>query len=165
MLWERKGVSTAFDKERRKPGAPALREAEKSAANGVWMVSSATGSGPSGSMLGASLAVRGELSLDEDLLIEGTFEGSLQLKDHNLTVGPQATIRSDIAAGRVAVLGTVKGNITAREKIEIRKTGHVAGDLMAPGVVIEAGAYYKGRIEIQRHEEATPPLQAQTATA
>ncbi len=107
--------------------------------------------------LGTSLVLKGEMSGNEDLLIEGQFEGSINLEGHCLTVGPGGQVKAEIRAGRVVILGSVSGNITAKERIEIRKSGHVVGDLAGPGVSIEDGAYLKGSVEILR-EQSTQPL-------
>lgn len=160
MLWERKGASPIFERE-----APVLSkspELEKTGTDGERAASLAAPSQLMGTVLGPSTIVRGELSVNEDLLIEGNFEGSLQLQDHCVTVGPQATVMSDIDARQAIIQGHVKGDISAREKIEIRQTGHVVGDLAAPGVVIETGAYYKGKIDILREESRPQPLEAQS---
>src|SRR5439155_9067062 len=79
--------------------------------------------------------------------------GGLRVQDHRITVGPQAKVKSDIRAGQAIVRGRVEGNIFARATIEIRKTAYVVGDLIAPGVVIEAGAYFKGTVDVPREEE------------
>lgn len=107
---------------------------------------------PTRTVLGPSVTLRGELSGDEDLAIEGQFDGKIQLRDHCLTVGAQGQVKAEIQASRVIVHGAVTGNITARDRIEIRKTGRVLGDLLAPGISIEDGAYFKGSIEILREE-------------
>jgi cytoskeletal protein CcmA (bactofilin family) len=106
-------------------------------------------------ILGPSVTLRGELDSNEDLTIEGKFDGTLHLGDHCLTIGLQGEVKADIQASRTVVQGTVTGNITARERIEIRKTGKVMGDLVAPGISIEDGAYFKGSIEIVRDKELT----------
>jgi len=109
-------------------------------------------------VLGRSVVVSGELSGAEDLLIEGQLEGTIRLQEHTLTVGQHGQVKAEVNARQVVVLGTVHGNITARERIEIRKTGNVVGDLVSAGVAIEEGAYFKGSIDILREEErkATP---------
>lgn len=104
--------------------------------------------------LGESLVVHGELSGNEDLTIEGQFDGTIDLQSHCLTVGARGQVKAEIRAGRVVIQGAVNGNITARDRIEIRKTGQVIGDLVSPGIAIEDGAYFKGSIEILR--EASP---------
>jgi cytoskeletal protein CcmA (bactofilin family) len=104
-------------------------------------------------VLGPSVTLRGELTADEDLAIEGQFDGTIHLRDHCVTVGPEGQVKAEIQTSRVVVLGSVTGNITARERIEIRKTGSVMGDLVAPSIAIEDGAYFKGSIEILREAE------------
>jgi cytoskeletal protein CcmA (bactofilin family) len=96
--------------------------------------------------------MRGELSGSEDLLIDGQFEGTIRLQDHTLTVGQHGQVKAEVNARQVVVLGTINGNIAARDRIEIRKTGHVVGDLVSAGVAIEEGAYFKGSIDILREE-------------
>jgi len=100
--------------------------------------------------LGASLHVKGEISGNEDLHIDGTVEGLIQLEDRKLTVGPSAKVTADIVAREVVVYGSVKGNLRARDRIEIKKDGSVIGDLTTARIMIEDGAYFKGSIEIDR---------------
>lgn len=120
-------------------------------------------------ILGRSLVLKGELTASEDLLIEGQFDGNINIQEHCLTVGPQGQVKADIHARQAVILGTVNGNVTARDKIEIRKTGHVSGDLVAGSVSIEDGAYCKGSIEILRegetHTHATKSLATSKAAA
>ncbi|MGH9432113.1 MAG: bactofilin family protein [Terriglobia bacterium] len=113
---------------------------------------STTSSNVHQTLLGGSVVLRGELSADEDLAIDGQFEGSINLKDHTLTVGQHGKVKADITARQVVVSGVVEGKISAKDKIDIRKTGHVVGDLLSAGVAIEEGAYFKGSIEIQRDD-------------
>ncbi len=121
------------------------------------------------SRLGPSVSLKGELAGKEDLVIEGQFEGAINLQDRSLTIGLQSQVKADIQANRVIIHGSVTGNISARERIEIRKTGRVLGDLVGPGIAIEEGAYFKGSIEILREEaqEARPSssLRAEGASA
>ena len=100
--------------------------------------------------LGRSMTVKGELSGDEDLLIFGQFEGTVNLHGHCLTIGPEGKVQAEVQAARVIIHGSVHGNISVKERVEIYKTGHVVGDLLAPGISIEDGAYFKGKIEILR---------------
>ena len=103
--------------------------------------------------LGASLHVKGEISGNEDLLIDGTVEGLIQLDERKLTVGPSAKVTADIIAREVVVYGNVKGNLRAKDKIEIKKDGSVNGDLTTARIMIEDGAYFKGSIEIDKSSE------------
>ncbi len=107
---------------------------------------------PSGSTarLGASLHVKGEISGNEDLHIDGSVEGLVQLEDRKLTVGASAKLTADVVAREVVVYGAVKGNLRARDRIEIKKDGSVVGDLTTARIMIEDGAYFKGSIEIDR---------------
>ena len=107
---------------------------------------------PSGSTarLGASLHVKGEISGNEDLHIDGSVEGLVQLGDRKLTVGASAKLTADVVAREVVVYGSVKGNLRARDRIEIKKDGSVVGDLTTARIMIEDGAYFKGSIEIDR---------------
>src|ERR1700730_7909000 len=100
--------------------------------------------------LGASLHVKGEITGNEDLAIDGTVEGLVHLEDRKLTVGASARLTADIIAREVVVYGTVKGNLRARDRIEIKKDGSVNGDLTTSRIMIEDGAYFKGSIEIDK---------------
>ena len=100
--------------------------------------------------LGASLRVKGEISGTEDLLIDGSVEGQIQLEDRRLTVGKTAKLAADINARDVIVYGYVKGNVHAKGRIEIKKDGYVVGNLTTAQIMIEEGADFKGTIEIDR---------------
>ena len=128
---------------------------------------------PAGSTarLGASLHIKGEISGNEDLHVDGSVEGLIQLDDRKLTVGASAKVTADLVAREVVVYGSVKGNLRARDRIEIKKDGSVIGDLTTARIMIEDGAYFKGSIEIDRkgsesaggHEKAAY-VKAATAT-
>jgi cytoskeletal protein CcmA (bactofilin family) len=110
-------------------------------------------SNPRQTLLGSSVVLKGELSADEDLTIEGQFDGSINLKDNCLTIGQHGQVKADINARQVVISGKLSGKVNARDKVEIHKTGNVVGDLITMGVAIEEGAYFKGSIEILREEE------------
>ncbi len=103
--------------------------------------------------LGASLHVKGEISGNEDLLIDGSVEGLIQLDERKLTIGATAKVTADIIAREVVVYGNVKGNLRAKDRIEIKKDGSVNGDLTTARIMIEDGAYFKGSIEIDKTSE------------
>lgn len=103
--------------------------------------------------LGSSLHVKGEISGNEDLLIDGSVEGLVQLDERKLTVGATAKVTADIIAREVVVYGAVKGNLRAKDRIEIKKDGSVNGDLTTARIMIEDGAYFKGSIEIDKSAE------------
>ncbi len=103
--------------------------------------------------LGSSLHVKGEISGNEDLYMEGTVEGLVHLDEPKLTVGATAKLTADVIAGEVIVYGSVKGNVRGKDKIEIKKDGSVNGDLTTAQIIIEDGAYFKGSIEIEKSAE------------
>ena len=115
-----------------------------------------TPKGTTAAHIGKSVLVKGELSGSEDLYIDGQVEGTIELRDHNLTIGPNGRVEANVNAKEVIVLGTLKGNIRAAERVEIRKSGSVVGDLVAARVIIEDGAYFKGSIDIQKAGETAP---------
>ena len=102
--------------------------------------------------LGSSLHFKGEISGNEDLNIDGNVEGLIHLEDRKLTVGASAKVTADVIAREVVVFGNVKGNLQARDRIEI-KDGSVVGDLTTARIMIEDGAYFKGSIEIEKAGE------------
>jgi cytoskeletal protein CcmA (bactofilin family) len=103
--------------------------------------------------LGSSLHVKGEITGNEDLAIDGSVEGLVHLEDRKLTVGASARLTADVIAREVVVYGNVKGNLRARDRIEIKKDGSVVGDLTTARIMIEDGAYFKGSIEIDKTGE------------
>ncbi len=98
--------------------------------------------------IGKSLHIKGELSGDEDLTIEGQVEGKITLIGHDVTIGQNGRVTADIQAKSVVVGGQVRGNITADEKVEVAATGTMLGDVRAPRVVLADGAQFKGSIDM-----------------
>jgi cytoskeletal protein CcmA (bactofilin family) len=98
--------------------------------------------------LGKSVVIKGELSASEDLTVYGQMEGSIKLPDHTLTIGPHANIKAGIAARVVVIMGAVAGNVTAREKVEIKATGSVTGDIVSSRLVVADGGYLRGKVEM-----------------
>ena len=110
--------------------------------------------------IGKSVLIKGELSGSEDLFIDGQVEGTIELREHNLSVGPNGQVLANVNAKEVIILGSVKGDILAADRVEIKKSGSLRGDLVAARVVIEDGAYFKGSIDIQKGgETAAKPAQ------
>ena len=110
--------------------------------------------------IGKSVVIKGELNGSEDLTIEGHVEGTIQLRDHVLTIGPNGRIKAQVFAKAVIVLGEVHGNVSASDKVDIRENGSVDGDLIAPRVAIAEGAHFRGSVDMQRK-----PGQAQPAVS
>jgi len=98
--------------------------------------------------LGKSMRIKGELSASEDMTLCGHMEGRVTLTDHTLTIGPEADIRAEIKASIVVIMGAVSGNVTATQKIDLRATGSVTGDIAAPRIVIADGGQLLGKVQI-----------------
>ena len=110
--------------------------------------------------IGKSVVIKGELNGSEDLTIEGHVEGTIQLKEHVLTIGPNGRIKAQVFAKSVIVLGEVTGNVTASDKVDIRDNGSVDGDIVSPRVAIAEGAHFRGSVDMQRKPGAAPQAQA-----
>jgi cytoskeletal protein CcmA (bactofilin family) len=117
------------------------------------------------SRLGPGLHMKGEISGNEDLEIDGTVEGLVHLHERKLTVEATAKVTADIIAGEVIVYGSVKGNVRGKGKVEIKKDGSVNGDLSTAQIIIEDGAYFKGSIEIEKSTEKEGDKNAFSRTA
>lgn len=150
------------------PAAPAYSETSKvetAMPESIRRDSNVTPSGQVQAIIGRSIVLKGEMSANEDLLIEGQFEGTVNLQDHCLTIGANGKVKAEIQARQVIILGSVNGNVNARDKIEVRKTGNVTGDLTSASIAIEEGAYFKGSIDILREgrQEEHSPITAPAA--
>ena len=103
-------------------------------------------SGSSPAILGNTVAIKGEISGNEDLVINGQIEGSVTLGGYVVTVGPEGRVTADVFASEVEVEGAIEGDIVAEEKITIRAEGKVIGNIKAPRVVLEEGCQFKGSV-------------------
>jgi cytoskeletal protein CcmA (bactofilin family) len=99
-------------------------------------------------VLGKSVTIKGQIISHEDLTIDGEFEGTIEAKEHRLTVGPNGNVRANIKAREFVLLGAVNGTVEAAEKIEIRKDAKLVGDIKTARIGIEDGAYFKGAVDI-----------------
>ena len=161
-MWNRKDMDgndmppTTSTGERKTP-PPAPRDFE----------SSSTSSSPSESQsqsqvqrtprgtIGKSICIRGELTGDEDLTIEGKVEGKIDLSAHNLTIGSTGRIEAEVGAKKVIVEGEITGNIAASEKVELTASGRVKGDIVSPRVVIADGAQFKGLVDMSDNKSTS----------
>jgi cytoskeletal protein CcmA (bactofilin family) len=98
--------------------------------------------------IGRSITIRGEVTGDEDLLIQGRVDGSVDLKQHAVTVGADGDVKASIIGRVVTVEGKVQGNITADEQVILRSAAQVQGDITAPRVVLEDGARFRGGVDM-----------------
>ncbi len=107
-------------------------------------------------VLGKSVIVKGQIFSREDLTIDGEVEGTVELQEHRLTVGPNGKVMATIKAREICIIGSVNGNVEASDKIDIRKDAKLVGDIRTARIVIEDGAYFKGNIDIIRPPAAAP---------
>src|SRR4029077_2527730 len=114
-------------------------------------------------VLGKSVIVKGEIHGREDLTIDGEVEGTIELQEHRLTIGPNAKVNATVKAREVVVLGTLQGNVETRDRVEIRKEARLVGDIRTARIVIEDGAYFKGSIDIQRPDVSRSAAPAKPA--
>jgi cytoskeletal protein CcmA (bactofilin family) len=103
--------------------------------------------------IGKSLIVKGEVSGSESLYIDGKVEGAINLPGNRVTVGRNGQVAANITAREVVVLGKVRGNIHASDRVDIRSEGSLTGDVAAARISIEDGAYFKGGIDIRKPGE------------
>lgn len=104
--------------------------------------------------IGPSISIDGTLKGEEDLIVEGRIKGTVQLKSHTLTVGNQGTLDAEVFAHTIFVEGTVTGDLYASERISIRKSARVKGNILAPRISLEDGAKFRGSIDMDADSEA-----------
>ena len=160
-MWNRK------EEEVRPPEMPARPAPEPPRAAAPEPVRGGTMETTSVGKIGKSIVIRGELSGNEDLTIEGTVEGKIELKDHNLVVGSTGKIQAEVHAKAVNIQGEVQGNVRAEDRIEIATSGTVKGDLVAPRIIIADGARFKGSVDMEKPGEGarTRPAASPTMAA
>jgi cytoskeletal protein CcmA (bactofilin family) len=111
-------------------------------------------SGRESATIGKSVSIKGQIFSRENLTVDGEVEGSIELHEHRLTVGPNGKVNAGVKAREIIILGTVLGNVEALDKIDIRKDAKLVGDIKTARIVIEDGAYFKGSIDIVRKDTA-----------
>jgi cytoskeletal protein CcmA (bactofilin family) len=107
--------------------------------------------------IGKSVLIKGELSGSEDLYLDSEVEGSIDLKDHCLTIGPHGRVRANVSAREVVVHGKVDGNIQGTERVELKRSSVLVGDIATQRIIIEDGAFFKGAIDIKKDAPKTAP--------
>ena len=114
--------------------------------------------------IGKSVVVKGELSGSEDLYVDGEVEGSISMRGQSLTIGPNGRVRANIEARNVIVHGRVDGNVMATDRVDMRKSAFLTGDLTTARVAIEDGAYFKGTIDILKPEPVPAKVEPRVQT-
>ena len=102
--------------------------------------------------IGKAVKIAGQIYSREDLYVDGDVEGTIELMDHKLTIGPNGKVHAGVKAREVVALGVIQGNVEASERIEIRKDAKLVGDIKTARIIIEDGAYFKGSIDIVKSE-------------
>lgn len=115
--------------------------------------------------IGKSVIVKGELSGSEDLYLDGEVEGSIELRGHSLIIGPNGRVRANVHARDVVIHGKVDGNVRGNERVELKKSAVLNGDISTQRIVIEDGAFFKGAIDIQKSEAKPIADQKHAASA
>ena len=100
--------------------------------------------------IGKSVVIKGELSGSEDLYLDGQVEGSIDLRNHSLTVGPNGKVKANVSAKGVVIQGKLDGSVTASDRVELRQSAVVTGDVTTQRISIEEGAFLKGKVDIQK---------------
>lgn len=117
--------------------------------------------------IGKSVIIKGELSGSEDLYLDGEVEGNIELRNHSLVIGPNGRVRANVQAKDIVIHGKVDGNVVGSDKVELKKSAVLNGDINTQRIVIEDGAFFKGSIDIRKGEtkvEASrQPVQAASA--
>ena len=107
--------------------------------------------------IGKALRIEGRIVSAENLTIDGRVEGTIEVGDHTLNIGPGATVKADLIAKTVTISGEVTGNVTASERVLLQPTGSVDGDITTPRLVMAEGAVIKGRVEARGARAVTVP--------
>jgi cytoskeletal protein CcmA (bactofilin family) len=155
-LWKNKGETDAPEQKPEPTRVPSyappvgpLGSGERRHPGGIEMAN-----------IGKSISIKGDVVGDEDTILEGRVEGRVSLRNHHLTIGPNGDVQGEISAKQVTVVGKVSGNVVASERIEVRETGRILGDLIAPRLTVAEGAIINGAITMK---EGGAPAQARPA--
>jgi len=124
--------------------------------------------------IGKSISIKGDVEGGEDTVVEGRVEGRVTLRSHHLTIGANGDVQGEVSAKQVTVIGRVVGNVVASERIEVRESGRIEGDLSSPRLMVAEGAIINGTIAMKElagstgapsRPQAKDPPPAKTATA
>jgi cytoskeletal protein CcmA (bactofilin family) len=116
-------------------------------------------------MIGPSISLKGDVTGDEDLMIQGRIEGKVKLTKHNVTIGPEGRVKADVHGRTVVVEGQVEGDLRGEEQIILRRTAKVEGSITAPRVTLEDGAVFRGGIEMDSAGKEGKPVTAKGVDA
>jgi cytoskeletal protein CcmA (bactofilin family) len=111
-------------------------------------------------IIGEHISIEGTIRANEDMVVEGNVKGTIEVKAHQLTVGPKGKVEADVDADSVVVSGRMIGNITAKNKVQVTKNADFSGQIKAKRIAVEDGAFVKASIELEKDDkpqQATPP--------
>ena len=140
-MWKKKESETPTPEPVRKPEPPAPRPAPRRSDRAV---------------IGPTLKISGEISGEEELLIQGQIDGKIVVKGQGVTVGKSGRVRADIHARSVRVEGQVRGDLFGEQEVVLESSGDVEGNLIAPSVRLENGSRFKGSIDMERAKQPIP---------
>ena len=141
------------------PATPAFEPAARPATGGATQAAAGEQA-----TIGKSLVIKGEVSGSESLYIDGKIEGTINLAGNRVTVGRNGQVSANITAREIVVLGKVRGNMIASDRVDIRSEGSLTGDVAAQRISIEDGAFFKGGIDIRKPDAAGKPAEAAKVT-
>ena len=146
------GSSTPPTPEPQRPITPPTSSFDSTSASASRPVGTAAAATPAGEQatIGKSLIVKGEVSGSESLYIDGKVEGAINLPGNRVTIGRNGQVAANILAREIVVLGKVRGNCQASDRVDIRSEGSLTGDVIAARISIEDGAFFKGGIDIRK---------------
>ena len=136
------------------PGIPPTQHAARPDRGSERKPTAPIGKGEDMANIGKSISIKGDLTGNEDLVIEGKVEGKVELPNNQLTVGANGVVKAEVSAKSVVVIGRVAGNVKGSERIEIQATGIVEGDVAAPRLVVAEGAVVNGSIQMTKQTGA-----------
>lgn len=113
-------------------------------------------------MIGPTICIKGDLSGQEDLLIEGRVEGKIELRQHNVTVGKNGHVKADIYGKTITIEGEVQGNLYGEEQLVLKQTSTVRGNITAPRVSLEDGSNFKGSIDMSPKDSRSSEAEARS---
>ena len=143
-MWGQKEKASATKTPPGTAQAPASRP-------GVYPPADRDRSGRVQSRIGKTIKIKGELTGSEDLHVDGEVEGTIELHDNALVVGPNGHVRTQVKARSITIWGNLEGKVHTSERVEVRKTGSLTGDLVTAQIVTEDGAVFRGGIDIGNH--------------
>ncbi len=142
-MWKKEDMPEPANVSRPEPVAPVAPAAER-----VAIPTTKPAVTLERATIGRSISIKGEVTGDEDLLIQGRVEGSVNLKQHSVTVGREGEVKADISGRVITIEGRVQGNLMADEQVVLRSSAQVQGDIVSPRVVLEDGARFRGGVDM-----------------